>query len=222
VEGAAKTANQSFENIHERGPRATQQEHELDGAPAVRFRLAPLSDEPPASEPTTEHLGVLRRWFFPDPATFRRTLIGIALTLAALGVGVGLTVLIEPDDPTTLYWLIAALGIGVYIRARTAVWASYVGLVIPIELFTVAQYLYLGGAEWERRNIEHWQGNVSPLFKLTGQLIELPMFGILFALLAGIGALVAYRIERDWIVQQREKKRRRGGRDSGGSQSPNS
>jgi hypothetical protein len=148
---------------------------------------------------------MLRRWFYPDPATFRRTLIGIALTVVALGVGAGLTVLIEPDDPTVFYWLLAAIGIGAYIRARTALWATYVGLVVPLELIVIAQYLYLGGAEWERRNLEHWQGDESPLFKLTGQLMELAIFGVFFALLSLVGVLIGNEIADWWRSRHRPR-----------------
>jgi hypothetical protein len=218
LEGAVVTAKPPFENLHERGPGALEQEHELVGAPAVRRRPPrwPEDDVSPADEPPPrQRLTIRQRWFYPDRETFRRTLIGIGLTVVALGVGVWLTWLMEPDDPTTFYWLLAALGVGAYIRARTAVWATYLGLVIPTELFVIGQYLYLGGAEWAERNQEHWQGDESPLFKLTGQLIELAIFGVIFALLAGLGALIAH-----WMEEDREIQRRRGWRDSGGSQSP--
>lgn len=155
--------------------------------------------------------GLLRRWFCPNRPTCRRTVIGLALTVVVLAVGLAIMQVIEPDDPVGLSWIVAFFVIGLYMRSWRALWVAFVGGVIPMALVEIGQYLYLGAAEWEQRNLEHWPGDASPLSKLSGQLLEFVVFGIMFALVAGLGALIGYGLQDWW----------RGRRRSGGpTQSP--
>ncbi len=129
-------------------------------------------------------------------------LVGLTLIVVVVAVGLGMMQVIEPDDPIGLSWIVAVFVIGIYIRAWRALWMTFVGIVIPMVLVEVGQYLYLGAAEWEQRNLEHWTGNASPLSKLFGQLMEFAVFGIIFAFVAGLGALIGCGLH-DWWRGQR-------------------
>lgn len=146
---------------------------------------------------------LLRRWFGPGRSTRQRTFVGLALTVVAVAAGFRIVPLFEQAVLAGVFWTVAFVAIGVYIRGRRVLWVAFVGVVTPLVLVEVAQYLYLGAAEWEQRNIEHWSGTESALSKLSGQLIEYALFGIIFALVAGFGALVGRGLQGWWDGRDR-------------------
>jgi hypothetical protein len=155
----------------------------------------PIDSSGPYDDEDT--LDARRDWFYPDRATMWRTLIGALAAAASLPIAFGLLVLTDlPDGFGVLIWQLAVFGAGIYIRARTAVWAVYLAIVVPMSLFEVGAFLILGSAEWEARNIEHWSGDESATGKLLGQVIEYLVFGVFFALLAGAGGFIGRAIHR--------------------------
>jgi hypothetical protein len=205
MEGTPMTVKQSLVNVPGRDPGAPEHQHPLSSSPVEPFSPRrgetdePVSAESPGPPPPDDEdtLDWRRDWFYPDRATMRRTLIGALAAAASLPVGFGLVALTGiRDDFAVLVWLTAMIGAGIYIRARTTVWAVYLGIVVPMILFEVGAFLILGSSEWEERNIEHWPGDESATSKLLGQVVEYLIFGVFFALLAGAGGLIGRSIHR--------------------------
>lgn len=127
-----------------------------------------------------------------DDHPIRRMLVGaaisgvmfvLAVALDAAGVG-------EPTGP--LVFVAGPLLTGVYLRHWLALPAAWLGIAVTGCVAELISYSWLGPAEWAARNAEHWQGDDPAWQKLIGQLLEYVVFGVFFAILAGLAALLAW------------------------------
>jgi hypothetical protein len=86
---------------------------------------------------------------------------------------------------------VVLVGFGAFVRAWIAVPAAYLGFVLVNWIAETAAFLYLGAAEWEARNREHWAGDEPAAEKLLGQLLEYLVFAVFIVPFVALGVAIA-------------------------------
>jgi hypothetical protein len=137
-------------------------------------------------------LAPARRWLRAERTPLRRALIAGPPAAGLLALAV---IIIEATDARGEWVLpigvVLAISYGWFVRSWVAVPGFYAWIVALAWIAEIATFLYLGGAEWEARNIEHWQGTeMSAVEKLMGQLFEFAIFPILTVPFTWLGVVI--------------------------------
>ena len=133
----------------------------------------------------------------PAPrAPSRRAGVGALLMAGGTGLVIVLSAIWGFMDWPTLILIAMALGVGFYVHTWLALPAVYIGLVGMAVLLDVGLFLIMGSDWWEQQNAAHYPGNDPAYAKLLGDLLEYAVFGVFFALLAGVGVLAQRAVSR--------------------------
>jgi hypothetical protein len=100
------------------------------------------------------------------------------------------------QDWPVLFLFAGALGAGVYVRSWWTPAVVYASVVLATVLIEVGVFVVMGATWWEQQNAEHWQGSDPALLKLSGQLIEIVVLGIIFVIPAVISVAIWKVIQR--------------------------
>jgi hypothetical protein len=140
---------------------------------------------------------VLEGWWGPDSSPRKRALAGALAMVAVVAIMETLNLLAGVNDwPMISVYVVAAIGIGLFVGRWLAIPAAYLGWVAALIVSNLGQYAIMGASWWEGRNAEHWQGSEAAFTKLLGQIMELAFVGLFIALLAGLGVLIRWLITR--------------------------
>lgn len=147
-----------------------------------------------------------RSWFGPDSTGWRRSLLIVPFLVLGMLFWAGVSEWTRADGFALLFVAMLLVVVGLIARSWLVLLTSFVATVLLMWTVEISTYLWLGSHEWAHRNAEHWQGNEPAYWKLIGQLIEYPIFVLLFALpLVALGVLVGR-----WLVSDRHDRRERG------------
>lgn len=136
------------------------------------------------------------RWGGPESTGRRRSLIATVVVVAALLIWVALVELANADPlQTLLAAAVVIVGAGVFARSWLTLATAYAATVLMFWAIEVGIFLWTGGAEWEARNVEHWQGNEPAVEKLIGQLVEYAFFGLFVIPVIAIGVALGRTID---------------------------
>jgi hypothetical protein len=137
------------------------------------------------------------RWVAKESTRRRRSLVSAIVVAAALLVWAALVAWAGTDGPLVL--LAAAVvifGAGVFARSWLALLTGYAAAVLMFWVVEIGTFLWIGAAEWEERNADHWQGDTPVAEKLIGQLIEYAFFGLFLIPIIALGVALGRAIDQ--------------------------
>jgi hypothetical protein len=139
----------------------------------------------------------LRYWAGDESTPTRRAISATMLLLAGLGLWIVVVTPVAGDWPGVVFAASAVLVSGMVAAAWRMLPIGYLTVVLIACAITLGEVAWYGPTEWELRNADHWQGDMSVTMKVLGQLIENAMFPLLFMLpILALGVLIGIGIRR--------------------------
>jgi lysylphosphatidylglycerol synthetase-like protein (DUF2156 family) len=137
------------------------------------------------------------QWVGKESTGRRRSLIATLAVVVALLCWVALVEWANTDELlTVLAAVVVIIGAGVFARSWLVLATAYAAAVLMFWAVEIGTFLWIGGAEWESRNAEHWQGNEPAAQKLIGQLIEYAFFGLFLIPIIALGVALGRTIDQ--------------------------
>jgi hypothetical protein len=118
------------------------------------------------------------------------------IAVVGLALSMVLSWLTGPSAITSLLPIVTMIVAGIWARTWLVLPAAYLAVVLVAILLDLGSALIMGTDWWEEQNIEHWPGDASVASKMLGQFFEYLVFGVFFALLSGVGVLIARGVTR--------------------------
>jgi len=137
------------------------------------------------------------RWVGKESTGRRHSLVSAIAVVAALLTWAALVEWAGADGLLVLFAAaLVIFGAGVFARSWLALLTGYAAAVLMFWAVEIGTFLWIGAAEWEERNADHWQGDTPAVEKLIGQLIEYAFFGLFLIPIIALGVALGRTIDQ--------------------------